>query len=359
MTGSVTFQDGGVNIPGCVEVSVSSGQAACTTSSLASGMRVITAVYSGDIANPGATGRLAPDQHVIYCLHAITVTNNADSGAGSLRQAIADACSGGTLTFDNNYTITLGSTLTIGGDMTINGSGHTVAVSGNNAVPVFQVNSGVNFNLRNMTVQNGATGDDGTGGGLYNDGGTVNVTGSTFSGNNAGIGGGIYNNSGTLSVKNSAFSGNAAHVYQAFSSGEGAAIYNRAALYLTNSTFSGNSADKFGDGLYTTPGSTVTMKNTILTNGTSGYLCYLDGAHTDGGGNLAGPDGFNDCQLNAARPSRFCPVPRPSMRGSARSARRRLVRQITARAAWISAASPAQRPVTAAPSSRKASRWAV
>src|SRR6185295_15822140 len=39
---------------------------------------------------------------VSVCLSSITVTSNADSGAGTLRQAIADACSGGTVNFHSS-----------------------------------------------------------------------------------------------------------------------------------------------------------------------------------------------------------------------------------------------------------------
>ena len=49
--------------------------------------------------------------------------------------------------------------------------------------PCSSVNSGITFNLKALTVENGNT--SGNGGGLYNDGGTVNVTDSTFSGNTA------------------------------------------------------------------------------------------------------------------------------------------------------------------------------
>ena len=35
------------------------------------------------------------------------VTNNADSGAGSLRQAVMDACAGSTITFNVTGTISL------------------------------------------------------------------------------------------------------------------------------------------------------------------------------------------------------------------------------------------------------------
>ncbi len=45
---------------------------------------------------------------------------------------------------------------TIAADTTIDGSGQTVTISGNNAVRVFTVNSGVTLNLNELTVANGS-----------------------------------------------------------------------------------------------------------------------------------------------------------------------------------------------------------
>src|SRR5262249_16654407 len=65
------------------------------------------------------------------CGNNITVTSNADSGNGTLRQAIASVCSGGTITFDMNtvvspITLTSGE-LVIDKNLTINGP--TVALT--------------------------------------------------------------------------------------------------------------------------------------------------------------------------------------------------------------------------------------
>jgi len=75
------------------------------------------------------------------CVSAITVTNANDSGAGSLRQAIAGICTGGTITFAGNYTINLASELSIDNDLTIDGAGYNVAVSGGNLTRVFYVSN--------------------------------------------------------------------------------------------------------------------------------------------------------------------------------------------------------------------------
>jgi hypothetical protein len=54
-TGTVAFQDGGVDITGCGSQSATGGVATCTTSALTVGSHSITAVYSGDITYLGST----------------------------------------------------------------------------------------------------------------------------------------------------------------------------------------------------------------------------------------------------------------------------------------------------------------
>ncbi len=193
----------------------------------------------------------------------ITVTNANDSGAGSLRDAIGNVCDNGTITFNGDMTITLASTLTIANNVTIDGAGHNVTISGNNAVGVFYVNSGVTFNLNQLTVTKGNSA--GFGGGIDNYG-TLNVTNSTFSGNSASNGGGIMNwTGGTVNVTNSTFSGNSA-------SNGGGGIGNGGTLNVTNSTFSGNTATSNGGGIAN--GGTATFNNSIVANSPSGGNCY-------------------------------------------------------------------------------------
>lgn len=209
-----------------------------------------------------------------------TVTTSADSGAGSLREKIGDSnCS--TINFASDYTITLNSELTISRDMTIDGVGHTITISGNNAVRVFNVNAGITFNLSSVTVANGKL-SSGNGGGIYNNG-TLNVTNSTFSGNSAsgtGSGGGIFNYTGaTLTVANSTFSGNSASYY-------GGGIGNFGTVTVINSTFAGGSASWGGGGLYN--GGTLNVTNSIVANNTSNN-CYA--FYTIGGSNNLANDG--------------------------------------------------------------------
>ena len=97
---------------------------------------------------------------------AAVVTNNADSGAGSLREAIG---AGGAITFDDDYTIELDSHLTISADLSIDGVGHKVTISGDNTCRVFEINSGVTASISNLTIANGKSGESfAIGGGILN-----------------------------------------------------------------------------------------------------------------------------------------------------------------------------------------------
>ena len=79
------------------------------------------------------------------------------------------------------------------------------------------------------------------GGAIYNSGGKLSVSNSTFSGNSAAFGlGGAIDNSGSLTVADSTFTGGAAW--------QGGAIDNKSGgvLSVTNSTFTDNSGTEGG-----------------------------------------------------------------------------------------------------------------
>ena len=155
-------------------------------------------------------------------LATIIVANNNDSGAGSLRAAIASAAAGDTITFAANLanqTITLTSgqlDIPAGKNITIDGAAATgLTISGNNASRAFFVNANVatstNFAVKNLIITNGKTTDRGGAIGTTDE---VNLTVENvqFNNNVADKGGGaIFGNfNNTLTVTNSKFNGNVA-----------------------------------------------------------------------------------------------------------------------------------------------------
>ena len=158
----------------------------------------------------------------------LTVTNNNDSGPGSLRQAILDASNGDTIDFDADYTITLSSQLPIiDKTLTIIGNGATNTIIESNASPysatysAFEIGTAGDLTLESLTIRHGNHGiynagiltvinsvvshnhvvhiDTGTsaGGGIYSSVGTVTIVDSTFVENSSEWGGGIFIGHGT------------------------------------------------------------------------------------------------------------------------------------------------------------------
>src|SRR5262249_51220168 len=107
----------------------------------------------------------------------ITVANTNDSGAGSLRQAIADANDGDTVEFGVTGTITLTTgELLVDKSITIGGPGSdNLTVDGNLAGRVFYVSSGVTATIAGIAIANGNVQfhDLPSGGGIYNDHATL------------------------------------------------------------------------------------------------------------------------------------------------------------------------------------------
>ena len=305
----------------------------------------------------GSTPANAAMTNTGSCSNAITVTSNADSGAGSLRQAIVDICAGGAITFGNDYAITL----TTGGpiidkNLSIDGTGHTISLDGNNSSSVLGITNGVTVALTGLTIQHGKAIN---GGGIYN-GGTLTITNTTISANSAiasdsnnAYAGGIYNdgtltvnnstfsansataslgtsayaggiqNNGTLTINDSTFSANSANAgggivnvgtltvnnstFSANSANAGSGIFNAGTLTVNNSTFSGNSANAGQGGGINSDYGTTTLKNTLLANSTltassnpSTPDNNCSGTITDGGHNL---DTGTTCGFSAANNS--------------------------------------------------------
>jgi uncharacterized repeat protein (TIGR02543 family) len=209
------------------------------------------------------------------------VTNGTDGGAGSLRQAVADAPAGATITFDPSITevaVTSGS-LVLDKDLTIAGPDEgTVTLRGNGTASVVYVSAvGVDVELRNLTI---------TGGRAQNGGGvmvvwpgswdepppSLSLVRCTVAGNDATVeGGGIYVE-GNLYVEATTVRGNTATAHNAMGGGiayvgtdvDGSDPYPSSAT-IVNSTITGNAAD-FAGGIENYNGALRILFTTITDN---------------------------------------------------------------------------------------------
>jgi len=257
----------------------------------------------------------------------ITVTNINDSGAGSLRKAIADVCPGGKINFHPSLagqTILLSSTLLIDKDLTIDGGKQSIAIDGGGSHRIFKVTMTSDLTLNGLMIKNGSynvpcENVTSCGGGIYNDG-ILTVTNGTFSGNFAQAGGAIFVGRGTASISNSTFWGNSAtyvgggilnwigtltvtnSTFYDNSAQQGGAIYNDlSSLTLSNSTFSGNTATQ-GGALYNA-GMPLNVTNNIMANSNAANDCYNE----DGAG-VVSTNVNNLVENNAASPNN-CGIP--------------------------------------------------
>src|SRR5581483_1296306 len=176
----------------------------------------------------------------------LLVTNNSDSGSGSLRQAVLNAGTMGgqnVITFTNTLsgqTILLtNGQIELGGNLAIDASAlpNGIQLNGNASSRVFQVDNGASVLLNSLTITNASSA---FGGGVINYG-TLTVKNSTFTGNqvpgsNNDGGGAIVDEGGTLTVINSTFVGNSAPGQY------GGGIKCFGTLLLTNSIVCSNTA---------------------------------------------------------------------------------------------------------------------
>jgi hypothetical protein len=253
----------------------------------------------------------------------IIVTNTNDSGPGSLRAAIAAASPGDTIKFDLDFpaTITLASPLTISISLTIKGPGASnLAVSGGNAVIVFEVTGGA-LTISRLTIENGnAPGPMRNGGGIFNEA-RVTLIDSTLSDNFAfEFGGGIYNAAtGNLTVRNSTFlnnsngfggggianAGMASVMGSSFSFNHstcGGAVYNEGTITIADSTISINGGNPLGGGICNASGALIINDTTVSSNsavhggniysdfpGSGGTVTIKNSTISDGNADISGP----------------------------------------------------------------------
>jgi parallel beta-helix repeat protein len=207
----------------------------------------------------------------------LTVTNNLDSGPGSLRAEIAAAQNKDTIIFApslDGKTITLTSgDLSVTTGVTIQGLGaNQLTVKGSNLSHVFEINASQPVVLSGMTITNPRLWNSGNRyAGAIDNSTTLTISGCAITNNLGYYGGGIYN-SGTLTVINSTLSGNKATY--------GGGIYTyRGTAMLTNCTIANNSSYGDGGGLYLVSYSTATLTNCTVSGNVAsrngGGICEM------------------------------------------------------------------------------------
>ena len=267
---TVTVNSPGSGTPtGNVNVTVSGGAETCSAAVAAgqcslvlnaTGARTITATYVGD-----ANFNTSNDTESHAVCGGSLVTSAADDGsAGTLRQIIANACAGATITFDipgpgpHTIALTTGE-LAIAKDLNIkNSSGESITVSSASS-RVFNINSGKTAAIIGLTISGNTLTN---GGGILNDGNLM-VVNSTLTGNNAGTdGAGIHQTAAatSLTLINTTISGNSA------AGSGGGVIVLGGTMTSINSTFTNNVADSDNNGTGTGGGIAAQAGTTILKN---------------------------------------------------------------------------------------------
>lgn len=218
---------------------------------------------------PDRTGLLAPAMILLAGVLSttvdaatFTVTSTGDSGAGSLRQALASANGSAgtdTIEFADGVvgTITLVTALpqiveavTIDGPgadvLSVNGEDGVQGVSGDDGVRPFSIATGVQVTISGLTIADGLAldeGSPGSGGGISNRG-DLTLRDCTLTGNSApdNLGGAVDNAPGaTLLVERCTISGNLADI--------GGGISNDGTLTVIDSRIEGNTAVSQGGGI--------------------------------------------------------------------------------------------------------------
>jgi Dockerin type I domain len=219
----------------------------------------------------------------------LIVTTAANSGAGSLRNAIAAASDGDIIEFDpalNGQTITLTSgQLSINRNITISGPGPDLLAvlrpSNFGRFRIFYIMPSHTVTIAGMTISGGY---EGLGGGIHNDQATLIISNCTLLGNvsDAGVGGGGIFNTGTLTIISTSVSSNWAGYTTGNPFGNGGGIYNGGGtLEIIDSTITGNTALIVGGGIFDS-GGTLTITDSTVSGNRAGSD-FLTGSGIGGG----------------------------------------------------------------------------
>ena len=192
----------------------------------------------------GSSGTLV--NHPTWVPLVLLVTNAADSGPGTLRDAVVTPFPDTNVLFDPSLSgatilLTNGEILLTNNSLAIDASALPggIQINGDTNSRVFEIVPGATVELDGLTITNGNA-TNGTGGGIVNVG-TLTLNRDTFAGNTSTYEGGAIENDGTLTVNNSTFYNNTGGY-------GGGAIDNNAALTVIQSTLFENMSPGGGDG---------------------------------------------------------------------------------------------------------------
>ena len=266
----------------------------------ASGTATVTVTLADNGSNsaPNVNTSAAQTFTITVTASIIMVTSNADSGAGTLRQALLDAAASpsansvvfAAAVFTGPIVLSAEIALSDAGGVTIDGTsvaGGVTIDGGAGTNRIFSIPSGTSLTLRGLTLTNGnGTGalSSGSGGAIYN-AGTLVMDQCTVSGNSitSGNGGGIQN-AGTATVTRSTFVSNTTTFVGGGISNDGAA----ASLTATQCTFTANtSGGNGGGGVNNTNNGAATLKHCTVSgnsapggSGTGGGVRRVNGTFT-------------------------------------------------------------------------------
>ena len=216
----------------------------------------------------------------------IVVSTTADTGAGSLRQAIIDANAAGgqdTITFSVTGTITLASDLPLVTDaLKIQGPGSAaLTIDGaNNAIfNFYKIDSAAGVDeVSGLTITHGTANNfDDSGGGIVVRLGSADMTiaNDVITDNYAGNDGGgvqFYDNTGHMTVSGTTISNNTAFYGGGglYADGDGNGPDSGLVVMIENSTITGNTAGANGGGLYLSSVDATVTNSTINFNQAKG-----------------------------------------------------------------------------------------
>ncbi len=215
----------------------------------------------------------------------LSVTNNLDSGPGSLRQILSEIGVGGTIHFDvlESDSIQLDSQLVVDRSVSILGQTNSdLAIIGGDTSGIMRINSHLDVSISDLTFKNGnnigkpggAILTENTGCDLQN--GSLTIANSTFLNNHAVDGGGLYVSNTDLTLDSCRIIGNTAQfVGGAIRSGNSNVDISKSVIIHNETT---SSFDAYGGAIYLDAGRSR-ITSTLIAGNTSG-------AH--GGGLFAG-----------------------------------------------------------------------